>query len=72
MFNRRLEVQDDLQIRIDEIIAVIDSGCDQCMIDIKLFIIKSYSGLLYSITGALVGMMRRDILELCIHYVDTS
>ena len=64
MVNRRLEVRDGLQICVDEIIAVIDSGCDQCIININSFVIKSYSGLLFCVTGALAGMISGEALEL--------
>ena len=49
---------------INEYIAVIDSGCDQCIINIKSFTIKSYSGVFYSVTGALSCMISDSTLEL--------
>ena len=49
---------------IDECVAVIDSGCDQCIINIKSFTINSYSGIFYSVTGALACMISDSTLEL--------
>ena len=49
---------------VDECIAVVDSGCDQCIINIKSFLIKSYSGVYFSITGALACMTSGLTLEL--------
>ena len=59
-----MEIRDGLQICYDEDIAVVDSGCDQCIINKKSFIIKSYSGVYYSITGALACMTSGTTLEL--------
>ena len=61
---RRVEYRHGLQISVDENIAVIDSGCDQCIISNNSFVVKSYSGVYYSIRGALNGMISNSTLEL--------
>ena len=59
-----MEFRGDLQIAYDENIAVVDSGCDQCIINKKPFIIKVYSGEYFSITGGLACMTTGTTLEL--------
>ena len=59
-----MEFRGDLQIAYDESIAVVDSSCDQCIINKSPFIIKVYSGEYFNITGALPYMTTGTTLEL--------
>ena len=55
---RRLSFYCDLCIPSrDDSIAVIDSGCDQSIINIKCFVIVSRSGRSYYVNGPLQGRM---------------
>ena len=60
---RRVEYIDDLVITHDENILVVDNGCDQSIININSFFVKSFAGVLYNVGGALRGM-RSSALEL--------
>ena len=33
-----------------------DSGCDQCIVNIKAFLVHTYTGIFYDVGGALAGM----------------
>ena len=61
--SRRVEYLDDLVITHDEDILVVDNGCDQSIININSFFVKSFAGVMYHVGGALRGM-RSTALEL--------
>ena len=51
-----MEFLEDLIIRTDENIMVIDNTCDQSIININAFYVTSFAGVLYNVGGALQGM----------------
>ena len=53
---RRVEFIDELCITTNENILVVDNGCDQTIININSFIIKSFAGVLFNVGGALHDM----------------
>ncbi|GFH49047.1 hypothetical protein CTEN210_05523 [Chaetoceros tenuissimus] len=54
-----------LVIPYDEVIAVSDSGCDQCILNLKVFLLQnsSFTGRYFDIGGALNGMQSDTCLE---------
>ena len=50
---RRVEYLNDLVITADENIMVVDNGCDQSIINVNSFLMKSFAGELFNIGGAL-------------------
>ena len=53
---RRVEYRNDLVIPTGENIMVVDNSCDQSIIDVNSFLIKSFSGELFNIGGTLYSM----------------
>ena len=53
---RRVEFIDELCITTNENIMVVDNGCDQLIINMNPFFIKSFAGVLYNVGGALYDM----------------
>ena len=54
--SRRVEYLDNLVITTNEPIMVIDNGCDQSIININSFLVKSFAGVRFEIGGAIQGM----------------
>ena len=63
---------DDLIITTHEIIIVVNNSCDQSIINLNIFLINYFSGVLYNVGDALHGMQSfklksvRDIFALAI------
>ena len=51
----------DLTITVDEPIAIIDSGCDQCIININMSLTHSFTGEHYSVGGTLFNMKSSNL-----------
>ena len=58
---RRVEYIDDLVITHDENILVVDNGCDQSIININSFFVKSFAGVSYNVGGAFWDMCSSDL-----------
>ena len=56
MTTRRVERIQDLLITSGENVLIIDNGCDQSIINVNSFLVETYTGIFYSVGGALCTM----------------